>query len=210
MSLGDWEPLITPEDHAKILDLMADPTRLKHHGVEPVHLLSGIATCGVCGGRIRQTAGRYPKYACVNFCITRRQSHVDELITELILRRIEEAKGVEEFADPAQAEALAEARAMRTQLNEAVDLFAQGKLTAAALGRAEAQMLPRIQDLERVGRKVVAPELVTLLEGGARAEWEKMNATSRRNIIGSLLRIILLKAKPGNRFDPESVSVEWL
>lgn len=210
MSLGDWEPLITPEDHEKILELMADPTRLKHHGVEVVHLLSGIATCGVCGGRIRQTAGRYPKYACVNFCVTRRQSHVDELVTELVLKRMEEARGVEEFVDPVQAEALAEARTMRTQLNEAVDLFAQGKLSAAALARAEAQMLPRIEDFERIGRKVVAPELVTLLEGGAREEWAKMNATSRRNLINSLLRIIILKAKPGNRFDPESVWVEWL
>lgn len=209
-SEGDWEPLISTEDHERIVALMSDPVRLKHHGVEPVHLLSGIATCGVCGGRIRQTAGRYPKYACVNFCITRRQCHVDELVTELVLKRIEEAQGVEEFADPAQADALAEARRLQSNLNEAVDLFTQGKLTAASLARAEAQLLPQIRDFERIGRQVVAPELVTLLEGGARTEWDKMNATSRRNLVGSLLRITIMKAKPGNRFDPESVVVEWL
>lgn len=209
-SKGDWEPLISPEDHEKIVALMSDPVRLKHHGVEVVHLLSGIAKCGVCGGRIRQTAGRYPKYACVKFCVTRRQSHVDELVTELALRRIEEAQGVEEFADPAQADALAEARRLQAHLNEAVDLFTQGKLTAASLARAEAQMLPQIRDFERIGRQTAAPELVTLLEGGARAEWDKMSATSRRNLISSLLRITINKAKPGNRFDPTSVVVEWL
>ena len=210
-SKGKWEPLISVEDHKRIVALMDDPTRLKHHGVEPVHLLTGIAKCGVCGGgRIRLTTGPYPKYACVNFCITRRQTHVDKLVTELMLRRIEEAGGPEDFSDPHQAEALEEARKLRANLDEAVDLFTQGKLSASSLARAEAQMLPQIRDFERVGRKILAPELVTLLDGDTRSEWEEMDISSRRNLVSSILKVTLLKAKPGNRFDPESVAVEWL
>jgi DNA invertase Pin-like site-specific DNA recombinase len=209
-SEGDWEPLIDPEDHAKILALMNDSKRLKHSGVAPEHLLSGIATCGVCGGRIRQTGGRYTQYVCVNFCVKRRQSYIDEMVEEAIIARLETATSIEEFADPHQKEALAEARILRAQLDEAVDLFSKGELSAASLARAESNMLPTIRDLERRGQAVVHPLVGELLGPSARATWELWPMADRKTVARALVRVTILPAPRGNVFRPEFVRFEWL
>lgn len=219
MSKGDWEPLIDPEDHETILALMHDPKRLSHRGVEPEHLLSGIATCGVCGGRIRQTTTnrkvrgikvKYAQYSCVKFCVKRRQEYVDEMVEEALIARLETATSIEEFADPDQKAALDEARALRTQLDEAVDLFSRNQLSATSLARAEANMLPKIRELERRGQAVISPLVGELLGPNARATWDRWSMVDRKTVARALVRVTIMPAPRGPVFHPESVEFKWL
>lgn len=219
-STGDWEPLISREDHDALISLMADAGRITHSGVEPKYLLSGIAVCGVCAartaageenpGRIRRTSGKYPKYSCVKFCVSRRQPLVDLVVEEVLLRKLETVVSVDELADPEQGAALEEARTLRKRLEEAVDQFTEGDLTAVSLARVEARLLPRIKELERKGQKTVPPEVQRLLGPEARSQWADMLIHDRRIVVQALISVTINRSKPGGEFDPNSVRVEWI
>ncbi|MHB1614503.1 MAG: recombinase family protein [Actinomycetes bacterium] len=54
---GQWEPILTVDEWSDVHRILTDPTRRTTPGaLGRTRLLSGIATCGVCGGPLR--AGR--------------------------------------------------------------------------------------------------------------------------------------------------------
>jgi site-specific DNA recombinase len=53
---ADWPPLFDELTWTRLQAKLADPTRLTRQGdSSATHLLTGIATCGVCGGRVGST-----------------------------------------------------------------------------------------------------------------------------------------------------------
>jgi DNA invertase Pin-like site-specific DNA recombinase len=64
---GEWlpsevvVPVVSPELAAEVRDLLANEGRRTSPGAEPRHLLTGIATCGLCGARLWRIG---PNYAC--------------------------------------------------------------------------------------------------------------------------------------------------
>ncbi|MGH8239741.1 MAG: recombinase family protein, partial [Steroidobacteraceae bacterium] len=209
---GEWEGLISPEDHQAILALLTDPKRVSHSGDEPKHLLSGIARCGVCKGRMRRTSSGYPNYCCYeNFCVKRRQDVVDMLVEEAVLTKLEEAKGIEDFADPEQHGLIEEARVLRARLDDAIAEYTAGNLSAGSLAAVEKQLLPMITDLEKRGQREVAPEIRALIGPDARVQWNspEMTMTAKRNVVRSLVTVTIQKAPSTRQFDPNSVKVEW-
>lgn len=55
---GDWlpsevvVPIVSPELAAEVRDLLTDKSQRTSPGAEPRHLLTGIASCGLCGGKL--------------------------------------------------------------------------------------------------------------------------------------------------------------
>ncbi|MDF3309806.1 recombinase family protein [Rhodococcus sp. T2V] len=219
-SVGNWEPLIERQDHDVLAALLGDPTRLTHRGVEPEHLLSGIATCGVCGGRIRRTRsvrknkagvviGDYAQYSCIKFCVKRRQEPVDAMVTEVVLTWCETHSSPDDLADPQAAEALVQARELRARLDKVVARYAAGEISDGTLATLEATLMPQIRAAERRGKVAVDPVVVDLLGAGARARWEGMSMTLRRVVVAALVSVTINKAPPGNTFRPEFLDVKW-
>lgn len=64
---GEWlpsevvVPVVSPELAAEVRDLLTDEARRTSPGAEPRHLLTGIATCGLCGAKLWRIG---PNYAC--------------------------------------------------------------------------------------------------------------------------------------------------
>ncbi|MBE7195018.1 MAG: recombinase family protein [Gordonia polyisoprenivorans] len=210
-----WEPLITVEEHQQMLALLKDPARLTHRGSEPRWLLTGIATCGVCGGRIVRRKNRgCDSYMChAGFCVARKINGVDEYVTETILARLEHLDpSALSSTDPTVTAALDEARTLRARLDDFVDQAAAGELTAASLARIEARLLPQIAAAERRGTAGARHPLVAAMVGpGARSQWESLNVTDRRAVVQSMLTIRILPAvSTFRRFDPTRVTLEWV
>jgi DNA invertase Pin-like site-specific DNA recombinase len=210
---GQWEPLISVEDHQKIVAILSDPNRRTQRGVAPVHLLSGIAKCGVCGARVERLKNSgYDSYTCTSpkRHVGRRTKYVDKLVEEAVIARLETASSIDELADPCVGSAIVEARELQARLDEAADSYADGELTAASLARIEARMLPKIRDAERRAQSVVNPLVVEMLGENARATWERWSVANRRTVIRALARITILPAPRGRVFRPEFVKLEWI
>lgn len=69
---GKWDPLIDDDAYLKARALLLSPSRRTNPGRKSVHLVSGIARCGLCGAPLRSSSiddkkgGRVPIYRCVS------------------------------------------------------------------------------------------------------------------------------------------------
>lgn len=216
--VGDatWPPLLDEGTHLALVARLGDPRRRTVRDSAIKHLLSGIALCGVCGGRVRVQKNRgFLAYLCeAKFCVSRREADVDHLVTEVTLRRLERpdlADLMTHAADDETSSALAEAREKRARLEAFYDTAAAGELTPQALARIEARLLPEIEAADRRARAVVTSPLVAATAGAeARKRWAALSLPQRREIISTLMQIRIMPTVRGARnFRPESIEIEW-
>lgn len=211
---GAWEPIITPEQHKKVLSLLDDPNRVIHRGTDPRYLLSGIAKCGVCGEvmwRLKGNRNGLGSYSCTkNRCVARKIENVDALIEELIIQWCEGISSIDDLADPEAAAAMAEARELRSRLDESIELVGEGELSPRALAKLEAKLLPRIRQLERQAQRAPSPHVLELVGPNARRHWGRMDVATRREVVRALMTVTIMPTKRRKIFDPESIRVEWL
>ncbi|MDQ0283802.1 recombinase family protein [Rhodococcoides fascians] len=211
-----WEPLISQDDHDAILALLSDPSRSSTTGRKPAWLLTGIALCGVCGGKVNRAKNRgYDTYVCrEGFCVTRRTTHVDKLVGEAVVRRLEKPDILEllNTTSTEGADALAESRSLRQRLDSFTDQAADGALSAAALARVEAKLLPQIAAAERRARSLVLPPIVAAFAGpDARVKWDAADWEPKRALVRAVVKVELLRKTTTSRhFDPESVRLTFI
>jgi site-specific DNA recombinase len=213
---ASWPPILDETTHLALVAKLGDPARRSQRDSAVKHLLSGIAVCGVCGGRLRVQKNRgFLAYLCVDgFHVSRRETDVDEYVTEVVLCRLERPDLADAFTDTADAEtaaALAEAREKRARLDGFYDAAAAGELSPQALSRIEARLLPEIEAAEQRALPRFTSPLVTEVAGSeARERWERLPITARREVISTLMTIRIMPSTRGRRtFDPESVAIEW-
>lgn len=211
---ADWEPILDESTYRQCLTRLTDPSRktTSEHAVK--YLLSGIASCGVCGGRVKVQPQRnfYMTYMCKKFCVTRKMQWVDDLIVGLVIARLSQPDASVLFAAPdddvtATLDAIGERRSRLEQFYEAA---ARGELSAAGLGRIEASLLTEIEVLEsRIRRYDVPTVLYELLESPAE-RWATLTLEQKREVLRTLLEVRILPGHSGSkRFDPETIEVAW-
>ena len=90
LPVGRWEPLVSPETWAAARDLLADPVRRTSPGAMPRTLLSGIATCGVCGASMKAGVVRnISSYRCsASPHLSRKRDDADHFVTHVVLERL--------------------------------------------------------------------------------------------------------------------------
>ncbi|MCW2780164.1 MAG: recombinase family protein [Marmoricola sp.] len=217
---GDWEPLLDEGTFDRMVALLTDPARRTARGNENVHLLSGIARCGLCDGLMRvvsrKTNGTKTQPAAYNcrscFRIRRKQADVDELVETVILRRLAMPDGPDLLGGDPQIlrEAVDEAEALDARLNLAADQYADGMLTAEQLGRITAKIRPRLEKAKARARAAApTPELRRFAGADAAKAWDAADVTIKRALIGLLVSVTVLPTGSGGGFAPESVRIEW-
>ena len=210
---GQWEPLISVEDHKQLVALLSNPGRRTQRGVAPTHLLSGIAKCGVCGARVERLKNSgYDSYTCTSpkRHVGRRVPYVDALVTEVVLAWCETHTSVDDLADPEAAKALELAREWRGRLDKAVARYTAGEISDGTLATIEGTLMPQIRAAEKRGQVVVDPLVADLLGPKARERWELMPVSSRRIVVRALVSVTINPAPRGRVFRPEFVKVKWL
>lgn len=211
---GTWEPIITPDQHYRLVSLLTSATRTAHRGTAPRYLLSGIARCGVCGEPLWRLKGKTTGigvYQCTaRRCISRKIEPVDRLVAEAVVRWAEQRSSPDDLDDPETAAAQREARELRAKLNRMIELVDEDQLTPESLAKYEQRVLPRIRRLESRATVRPHPAVLELLGSNARANWAAMDLADRRSVIRSLVRVEIMPTTPGARFDPAHVRVTWL
>jgi DNA invertase Pin-like site-specific DNA recombinase len=227
---AELHPAILDVDtHERLVALFDDPTRkVSPGGRTPRHLMSGLAVCGRCGGSMKRLAGWAPKegpktkvvkpaYACTEcFKVRRLQEPVDELVTEVVLRRLERPDAAELFSrgDAGAARDAREAiAAVDARLATAADHFADGVLTGDQLKRITEKLRVERSRLDGVlTASLPAAVPVAAVGDRARSTWAGMHIDSRRALIGALVRVVILPVGASGRsaFDPAGVRFEWI
>lgn len=217
---GEWTALISEDDHDRILAIFSDPARATstHRGIEPRHLLTGLAVCAECGGTMRffgPKSLKTPRYICAEgSCVGRRADYVDALVVETLMERLSRRDAAITFASDGHGEAkehLAEAETLRMRLSEFVDAAARGDVSASSLAGIEARLLPQIEAAEAGARAAIPSPLVASLVGREpRERWAGMTVKDRRTVVASLMDITILRSSVGTRrFSPDDVEIAW-
>ncbi|VFA94730.1 Recombinase [Nocardia farcinica] len=213
---GTWQPILTREQHERIVALLSDPSRRTQRGTSPRWLLSYIATCGECGGTIARLKPRgHDMYTCItNQCVGRAVSYVDKLVEEAIIQRLEspDVLALLSSDDQAASEAYEEARTLRERLDSFIDQAAEGALSAQALARIEAKLRPQIAAAERRARAAISSPLVAELAGPhARSTWQTLTMPQKREVVRALVEIRIWKARKGmRRVNPRYIHLRWI
>lgn len=209
-----WPPILDEATHHGLVARLSDPRRRTVRESAIRHLLSGIALCGVCGGRMGIQKNRgYLAYLCTNgFHVSRRQDYVDALVVAVTVARLQQPdilRLMTPEGDEAVVRALEESREKRARLEGFYDAAAAGELSPAALARIEAKLLPEIAAAEkRAERVAVAPVVADTAGPDAAERWERLSMPQKREVIDALMRVRILPTGRGaRRFDPERVEI---
>jgi DNA invertase Pin-like site-specific DNA recombinase len=214
--------IVSVEEWQSVCRLLADPKR--HTGKTPgrKNLLTGIAVCGVCGGKLgsgtrtTNTPGQRKRvYQCKNHAcgkILRDMVSVDSVVVDVITTVLARPDAV-----AALSAQTVDTKAIRDQIN-----LLQTQIAAANAEYDEGIIDGRrLQGrLERVNEKL-GPLQDKLLDvhmstdvkalagkADARKRFDALPLDRQRGVIDTLATVTIHPTKRGGRFDPESVTVE--
>ncbi|MFE6742318.1 recombinase family protein [Streptomyces tubercidicus] len=216
--IGDAEwPAIhkTPEEkqaYYTCVRRLTDPSRTTWRPGGLRHLSSGIAVCGVCGGRLyashwsKKPGQSEPRigYECrgtethPGHCVAITKDILDRHLTALVIERLSRPDAAELLAeDDQQAERiaalLAEAAEKRATLDETADKVAKREMTVTMAVRIEAQLLPEVEALEQQAEEAsTAPVLRGLIRSDVADVWPTLPLTQQREVIKALMDVTML------------------
>lgn len=217
---GDWKGLIT-RDQWEDVNALLEQRQVEHggHGRQREHLLSGIAECGPCGGRLwSKPVSGVRQYACPNTdCaqrVVRNMRHLDEYVTGRVLRRLSEPGFITALqADSEQPGLGAEIAALerRKVADTAVleELADHPDVDPALLVRGLASYDRKIAQLRAQMAATSQQRLLARMAGVTRGQWDAEPIDVRAETVRALFRVTVLPVtRRGPGFDPASVRVE--
>lgn len=210
---GIWPPLVSEEAYWACVRLLEDPARTTTRAGRAVHLLSYIASCGVCGGPlscaiVNRRGWNGLVYSCLHKrCAAVKAEFLDEYVQRAVaawLARpdVYELLTAQAGGDEQVAAARAEASRLRAELEDWRKLAEAGEVSAISFARAEKGLLARIDEQEQVAADAGVP---TVLRGRigpeAVAAWQGLgdDVAVKREVIRAVADIRLLPAGKGTR-----------
>ena len=225
MTKGTWDGIVSEDQWQALVHLITDPSRRTNPGgTARKHLITGIASCGVCGKSIISGAIsyklRYPVYRCYSRKhLCRRMEEVDDLIESLVIGRLAKPDAAALLAPaPHRTSALklaSEIEVVRGRLAREATAFAESEDMDRAEYEAIATTLrSRLARLEREQAQLATSSTRALigLAGNGKAEkvWKTLDLSRKRAVIDALMTIRLFPAGRGAKsFDPQTVQVIW-
>jgi site-specific DNA recombinase len=223
---GDWEPIVTPEVWERFATVKARRAVRHEWSNGTKYLLSGLAICGVCGGRMlarpeygkRQADGSKTvrmTYSCTTgWCVARDLAKVDQLVEAALFARLTMPDAVGALTPATDvAPLVAESQEIRARRDDLAAALAEGALTLAAVREQSGRLQKRLDTLqEQISAAEGGSQLSTLLlASSVQTHWrERMSLPQKRMTIASLMSVTIRKQQNVRVFDPEDVVIEWL
>ncbi|MBT2522768.1 recombinase family protein [Arthrobacter sp. ISL-28] len=226
-TMDGWEPLLDEETFNDIQSLI-ESQKTGKRGVQGTrhnpHLLTGIATCGTCGGGLnvsyRGGPGSPRAYRCPTpGHVSRAAVPLEKFVVEKFLYLFMH-QGAEKVIHPDGAETAAKLRLERISTirdhDAWMDEAAEAGLSPVMIAKKEAAHARKVGDIdarlvEIIRETSFAGLLPEMASQGAEALWGRWNDISvekQRTIVQSLYKGIVVKRGPqGARFRPEFVTL---
>lgn len=218
---GDWEPIISQETYDQALAILTAPGRRHERGMEPKHLLSGIALCGRCGTAMRPNihkarpdrSQRGAAYVCPGCMkVTRQIAAVDEVVEAVMIGRLSRPDVLAHLAATPDAlrTAMSTRDAILARMDTAADDYADGTITARQMARMNERLKMQLATAET---EVIRHQPIRVLDGmtgpGAAAAWKAAPINRKREIIRVLATVTILPSGPGIKFSPDQITIDW-
>lgn len=224
--LKDVPAIVDADLFAAVQVILGDPTRLTSDrgGRGPLHLLSGLAWCGLegCGARLSYgTATARRKGQDVTYrvlrcreCLrlSRAAEPIEEFVTAVALARLERADAADLFQVPAEdvGPLRTRAAALRVQREAlAADLDVELSFAKARDRRLREEL--EAVETELASKVEVSPLAAFASHRAPREVWKDMDTDAHRDVIRALAIVKVLPVGRRGRlaeFDPASVKVE--
>lgn len=223
---GQWEPIITEEDHRRVL-AMYETKRTSGRRAPQRYLLSGMLRCGKCGSRLyssaRETTRRYvcskgPDHGgCGRLTVV--ADPVERLIADAVLYRLDSAEVADALTGRASSDqasaALSESLAQdEAQMQELAQAFANRQIRMTDWLTAKKPIEDRIEHTTRRLSRVNGHSALARVAGQGsqlRAQWAGLNLGRQHAIVATVLdHAVIQPMTPGVRtFDPARVVPGW-
>jgi site-specific DNA recombinase len=227
---GAWPPIISREQHERLVLLRKDPTRRwVPRGRPPQHLLAGLVECGRCGEQANRLVNRHEKgrdhYQCrrpplgrgCGQLVSGRQ--LDALVTERIFAALDSLDFTQALRAPCSVDQGLAAQLERDEgkLAWLGHEYAADNLPEPAFLAATREVEERIkQNRSRLARAHRSAAVAALPESveQLKAAWETWELDRRRALIDVLVEKVVIKPsalgpKTGRRFDRSRATIVW-
>lgn len=199
-SEGTWEPIISPEMHNDLVAFFA-VRKSGPRGPEPRHLLSGIATCGVCGaylwwgkGGRKKDGTNYDVYSCREHHTARNELVLDEVVNAVVESILQTPDALATLAQPTaepESTARADLAELKRQLQAVEDQLADNKMPADVGARVATRLSERISEAEAAMVPVFTDPVVRDLATAPDplAAWRALPLASKRAFVRAAMTI---------------------
>lgn len=219
----DWPAIVDRETLDLVLSVLSDPKRHTGKRRARVYLLSGLAYCGLCGGKMGSGARPTKKagvnrivYCCKNtgcMKVVRQQALTDKLVIDVITTMLASPDAAQIFAKPGvnTAALTAQAGKYRALISAAEREYDEGEITGADLKRRRDNLQAKIDAIDaRLVTANTSRKLVGLLGNpDARQIFEGLSLDRQRDVINTVCTVTIMPTTiAGGRFDPESIRVQ--
>lgn len=193
---GDWQAIISVEDHDAVVALLTDPARRIQKQNKRVHLLSGVARCAVCDTKLfpqpKSTNGvlgyvcRNGGHVTINAQMLEAQvvdRIMDRFTNQLADLRVEPSKDV--------VNARAEIARLEALLTEARESMIAGEMSVKQFNLTEARVDADIDRHRRTTKKVPVPTTVDGMSAAddPRVFWDSLSVEQQTAMVRALLTI---------------------
>jgi site-specific DNA recombinase len=227
VATGDWEPILTLEDTARLRVRLNDPSRLTRRTVRR-YLLAGLLRCSLCGTRLlsRPRTDGTRRYVCatgpgLSGCgrIAIMAEPVEALVAEAVLYRLDTPELAAALAGAAEADVAtaAEHDALgrdQAQLEELARAYGERLITFPEYLAARKPIEARIESAKRKISRLTRTTAIETYVGASstlRDTWRDLPLTRQRSIVEAVLdRAVVGPAVRGRtRFDADRVEPIW-
>lgn len=216
---ANWPAIVDADMFEATAARLNDPSRIRGSRAESL-LLSGIARCGVCGGKLesggrRNGDRRVYRCAAAQGHVLRTAAHLEEYVVEMVLAALEEQRAriepLDEEGDLNQL--LIRAGLLRQrQVDLSDDYYANidGIMTREQYQSATRRI---VAQLSEVNTQIAAlsTELIVeplLAEDDLTEAFELLSLEDRRRVITATVEVTVLPDKGGRGFRRENVRIE--
>jgi hypothetical protein len=209
----DGPVILDPDTFDRLVAVLTDPRRKTAPSTRVKYLLSGIATCGRCGGRMFTTKNSgILVYRCRPCFVTRSAAKVDEVVEAVVVARlsrpdasalVHSAKDVDELRR-AKVELADRRTALTTMLGE-------GLLDPEAAKAQLRRVATDLDDLERELEAAMGESPLADVVGfeDVAGRWASRSVMQKRAIIKALMTVTVEPSGKGQDFRPEQVRIGW-
>jgi hypothetical protein len=224
---GDFEEILDEWTATEIADRFRQQEPSARNGF--VHLLSGLARCGVCGNRLgygsvkNPDGSRFPKYACRSGETTAHCGKVgismrsaDAEVTRRVIAKLIEHRSDPDSSDLDDAICLLGVKVQNDEdsLDEMYrERYINRTLPEEVYRELRVELQTRIsencEEIYRMNRILAGWQI--LGDKDPAAAWERMSVPQRKLRLRRLISEVrvLPVGKGGNRFRPERIEVDW-
>lgn len=220
VAAGAWPIILDAEIQARLTAKLGDPARLRHHGTSRKYLLSGLLTCGRCGGKCfaSPTATGRMAYRCLDSrkvrCsrVQRGLADVDGYVTAVIIARLGRPDVAALLAPDTDLDSLRSAVVeLRSRRDGIGRMYTDGLMSEVAAREEQEKLTARIRPIDQqIAAATGDSPLAPFAEGSdPAAVWGTLPLDRKRAVIDLLCEITIEPLGRGYRFDPASVRIEW-